>query len=195
MLKYLVAFLSIAGAAGSAGAAVVTYHSDAQSLTSSLSNIATEDFSDLKFVEGLSISGPDNVIAGGTDLYHFLRTGASSTFSFADGVHGFGWDIRSSGFRNLDVTLIFDDGSRQALNQLSLNPTFKFFGLTADKAITAVTLTAATTTLVYIDEMTFGDAAVAAVPEPASWAMMIAGFGLAGAALRRRERVAGFARG
>ena len=30
----------------------------------------------------------------------------------------------------------------------------------------------------------------AAVPEPAAWAMMIAGFGLAGAALRRRERLA-----
>ena len=29
-------------------------------------------------------------------------------------------------------------------------------------------------------------ASVAAVPEPATWAMMIAGFGLAGAALRRR---------
>jgi hypothetical protein len=31
-------------------------------------------------------------------------------------------------------------------------------------------------------------AAAQAVPEPASWAMMIAGFGLAGTALRRRER-------
>ena len=30
----------------------------------------------------------------------------------------------------------------------------------------------------------------AAVPEPASWALMISGFGLAGAALRRRTRVA-----
>ncbi len=28
----------------------------------------------------------------------------------------------------------------------------------------------------------------AAVPEPATWAMMIAGFGLAGAALRHRQR-------
>ena len=27
-----------------------------------------------------------------------------------------------------------------------------------------------------------------AVPEPSSWAMLVAGFGLAGAALRRRER-------
>ncbi|WP_425229872.1 PEPxxWA-CTERM sorting domain-containing protein [Sphingomonas sp.] len=31
--------------------------------------------------------------------------------------------------------------------------------------------------------------AVGAVPEPASWAMMIAGFGLAGFALRRRQKV------
>ena len=31
---------------------------------------------------------------------------------------------------------------------------------------------------------------VAGVPEPATWAMMIAGFGLAGAAMRRRTRIA-----
>ena len=31
---------------------------------------------------------------------------------------------------------------------------------------------------------------VSAVPEPATWAMMIAGFGLAGAALRRRSKAA-----
>lgn len=34
---------------------------------------------------------------------------------------------------------------------------------------------------------------VAAVPEPASWAMMIVGFGLAGAALRRRKTTVAFA--
>ena len=36
---------------------------------------------------------------------------------------------------------------------------------------------------------TFG-AGNGGVPEPATWAMMIAGFGLAGAAMRRRERSA-----
>jgi hypothetical protein len=35
------------------------------------------------------------------------------------------------------------------------------------------------------------NAAVAAVPEPATWAMMIMGFGAAGALLRQRRRVAG----
>ena len=34
-----------------------------------------------------------------------------------------------------------------------------------------------------------GDSQVAAVPEPATWAMMIGGFGIAGAAMRRRAKV------
>ncbi|RSV41626.1 PEP-CTERM sorting domain-containing protein [Sphingomonas sp. ABOLD] len=33
----------------------------------------------------------------------------------------------------------------------------------------------------------FGSAAVAGVPEPATWGMMIAGVGMAGGALRRRR--------
>ena len=45
--------------------------------------------------------------------------------------------------------------------------------------------------VLFINHVTVSDAAAApaAVPEPASWALMIAGFGLAGAALRRRGRV------
>jgi hypothetical protein len=35
--------------------------------------------------------------------------------------------------------------------------------------------------------MTLTTAAPAAVPEPASWAMMLGGFGLVGGALRRRR--------
>jgi hypothetical protein len=44
-----------------------------------------------------------------------------------------------------------------------------------------------------IDNLTFTLAATPAVPEPASWAMMIAGFGLVGAALRRRNVSIAFA--
>ncbi|MBV1686642.1 PEPxxWA-CTERM sorting domain-containing protein [Novosphingobium sp. G106] len=39
-----------------------------------------------------------------------------------------------------------------------------------------------------IDEVRFSVARTAAVPEPATWGMMIVGIGLAGGALRRRQR-------
>jgi hypothetical protein len=41
-----------------------------------------------------------------------------------------------------------------------------------------------------IDNVILGDAAVGGVPEPGAWALMILGFGGAGAALRRRPRLA-----
>lgn len=42
-----------------------------------------------------------------------------------------------------------------------------------------------------MDDLTFGDVVgVGAVPEPAAWAMMLAGFGLVGSAMRRRSKVA-----
>lgn len=40
-----------------------------------------------------------------------------------------------------------------------------------------------------IDEVTVKGSAAGAVPEPATWAMMIAGFGFAGAAMRRRKAI------
>jgi PEP-CTERM motif len=40
---------------------------------------------------------------------------------------------------------------------------------------------------VAFDDFTFGSARAAGIPEPASWAMMIAGFGFVGAAARRRR--------
>lgn len=44
------------------------------------------------------------------------------------------------------------------------------------------------TTLIFgIDQLNFTPAAAGAVPEPASWAMMIGGFGLVGGAMRRRS--------
>ena len=42
---------------------------------------------------------------------------------------------------------------------------------------------------VFVSEVSFNGVPNNAVPEPASWAMLIAGFGLTGAAMRRRRRV------
>ena len=50
------------------------------------------------------------------------------------------------------------------------------------------TVTAYTAGLVF-DNIVVNDPVVAAVPEPASWAMMMAGIGVLGGAARRRRRV------
>ncbi|OHT20846.1 PEPxxWA-CTERM sorting domain-containing protein [Edaphosphingomonas haloaromaticamans] len=42
-------------------------------------------------------------------------------------------------------------------------------------------------TAAQFDNIRLGDAAVAAVPEPATWAMMIGGFGMVGGVMRRRR--------
>jgi hypothetical protein len=65
--------------------------------------------------------------------------------------------------------------------------TAKFSGLTArTEAGEAVLVTSASGALVANASGGFGYVA-AGVPEPASWAMMIGGFGLIGAASRRRR--------
>jgi hypothetical protein len=77
----------------------------------------------------------------------------------------------------------FDLGSRTSFDILS-SDAFVFNG--AD--LYRVNLnTGALTSLGSTDRALFG-IAVAAIPEPASWAMMIGGFGLVGAASRRRSR-------
>ena len=43
---------------------------------------------------------------------------------------------------------------------------------------------------IVFDDVTFGSSTPGGVPEPAAWAMMLAGFGLVGGAMRRRQKVA-----
>jgi hypothetical protein len=65
-----------------------------------------------------------------------------------------------------------------------------FFGVTSDTAFTSFTISGLTNqsgASTVFDNLRFGTAATAAVPEPATWAMMIMGFGMVGASLRRRQ--------
>jgi hypothetical protein len=60
-------------------------------------------------------------------------------------------------------------------------PDLRFFGVTSATPFSSVEISSALG--VDVDNVTFG---TAAVPEPASWLMIIGGFGLVGATLRRR---------
>ena len=69
-----------------------------------------------------------------------------------------------------------------------------FIGFTSDTAFSRVRIKSRPGSgfQVTMDNLTYSVTAPG-VPEPASWAMMIAGFGLAGAAMRARPRVKGTA--
>lgn len=84
-----------------------------------------------------------------------------------------------------DVTV----GTGQGSYVVSTNafPTMAFFGATSDTAFTSITLTGGNN-FTNFDNLTLATAVSGAVPEPATWAMMIGGFGLAGVAVRRRRR-------
>lgn len=60
-----------------------------------------------------------------------------------------------------------------------------FFGFTSDTAFSTI-LVSGGNEVHNFDDVRFGVAAAGAVPEPATWAMMVGGFGLLGGALRRR---------
>lgn len=75
------------------------------------------------------------------------------------------------------------------------NPfTLASINYTATGASTAIAFTIASSSQIgfndpLIDGVVFEAATAGAVPEPGTWSLMIAGFGIAGMALRRRQRV------
>ena len=124
------------------------------------------------------------VLSGGSYTIDF---GPTSLFSFVLG----SLDTYNS------LTLKYEDGSSQLyaggqiINDLSFPSGNQISGETNGVVAYRVTggprLTGATFTASG-NSFEFDNLAVAAVPEPAAWALMIGGFGLVGCALRRRQR-------
>ena len=114
--------------------------------------------------------------AGGFNVIDFSFSGPTSAFAFNWGAADEIWTME-----------VFSGAS--TLASYAINPTFgsnakEYFGFSGAN-ITSVRLTAAATgDWVFIDNMT---SAGGTVPEPASWAMLIAGFGIVGASMRRRR--------
>jgi hypothetical protein len=134
-----------------------------------------------------------------------------TSLSTGTGVFAVGFDYLEYGAL---AKITFGDGSTQSLNLLSpIPPTFpdtsiysRFFGIQSDLGIKSIDVYGvpqdyydphtdqklgvyASGTL-YIDNLTLGsNGSVAAVPEPATWAMMIVGFFGVGGLARRKARV------
>jgi len=170
-----------------AGAAVI-YHNSSAQFDAAVSNLQMEDFSDTTLHPDLSIAGNAIRIANGV-LQQQTGPNRFTRFIFDGSVFGFGgdFDLTPDGVEGgLSIEVIFADNSNALLDPVTVAS--GFYGFTSDKAIKSVTIGMrdATSENFALDNVRFGGAA--AVPEPASWAMMIAGFGLIGGNMRRQTR-------
>jgi PEP-CTERM motif len=207
---FVIAALAGTMIAGSANAATITFNSRA-AFEASLSRSFTDTYDTTRgYAPGFSITAdaPFSAIVGQT---RYQTTGFSNlniiqsngtycagcngsfnlffdktTFGTADGVQSVGFDSPFNG--GFDALVTFGDNSAQ-LFALTVGNTNSFFGLTSDKLIKSIAFGPGgqrTNSVSFVlDNLTIGNA----VPEPATWAMMILGLGMVGAAARRRRQI------
>ena len=142
----------------------------------------TTGFQNLNIIQG---NGTYCAGCNGSFNLFFDRT----TFGTVNGVQSVGFDAPFNG--GFDALVTFGDNSSQlfAIPPTSNVPNVNaFFGISSDRLIKGIAFGPGgqTTTSVsfVLDNLTIGNA----VPEPATWAMMIVGFGLIGTTARRRRQ-------
>lgn len=128
--------------------------------------------------------------AGGSTVYcagcngsftlHFDQTSQGG----ANGVFGVGLDIVANAGERYTINTVFGDGSTESFRIGA----FGFVGATSTRLFRSISFPPdglpSQEGFFAIDNLTIG---TAAVPEPATWALLIAGFGLVGAVKRRRS--------
>lgn len=194
MLKrHILLSISALTLAGSA-AAQTTQYTDRAAFLAAAGAVTTETFSSATptgFTVSTSASPSFANVASGILSVNIEGTTANPgtlTFTFAAPTFAFGADFSSlnNGSPRTYVTV-----GGTTFNPLPLEPAF--LGFVSQTAFTTVTFlnprTNGSNDSFTVDNLAFSAAApvAAAVPEPASWAMMIGGFGMVGGAARRRR--------
>lgn len=129
------------------------------------------------------------------DNYFAVLTGSTATFSFINSLSQFGFDLGSADDYNF-LTVFFAGGVTQTFTGAQLNSPGPATG-NQDIAQTNGRVTIFANDLGGITGFTFGSSAnsfefdnigvISAVPEPATWALLLLGFGAIGFGMRRRK--------
>lgn len=146
-------------------------------------------------------SASEVALYGAVDGTGFLSTASILDIlrldSFSGNITAIGGVIFGSDFDGLftaeaGLDLVVETANEQRSEAIFNLTRSSFFGFTAPTPITALSIAVRqappSEVWVSLDDLTLGQAAgVAVVPEPASWAMLFAGFGLVGVTMRRRR--------
>lgn len=151
-----------------------------------ISSLTLDDGTQLGFAAPANIrtigSGWATWSGGYTGQVLFNTGGTTMTIALNSMLGGFGLFVEPDPFGLRNFTMILSDGST-AFASYDGNAGAGFFGFVGN-GITSVQL-------VSTDDFAVGDiyttSALAGVPEPATWGMMILGFGAIGGAMRRRK--------
>lgn len=194
MKRLITAAIIASGLSSVANAAVIGTYSNSQP-----GGAIDYAFDDLSGNADLTISG-GSIKSGSTPGTAVAPAGSIGSYFSVDprtspGIITFATGVSSLSFlwgspdvyNSLLVTLTDATSTPIAPFRITgFNSDTRWLTIAADPGQVIKSLTLASTGFAFeIDSLRYTVAATPAIPEPATWAMMIAGFGLAGAALRR----------
>ncbi len=180
--------LLVQGALGAGGPIIVNFTGDTTETIATSDRLRIQNGQGQADVTGaeITLGGPSN------DLYNMLSgniflTGYAAMNYIEFGLTGTG------GGGTIDFIITGSDGTTNFFNQLiGSGNTFYAFSATGNSTITNVQFRADAPLELTLLKQVRIDPLVAPVPEPATWAMMLIGFGAIGVSLRRRRRNEGF---
>ena len=190
MYKSLLLSSFLLAVPGAASAATIVYNSG-PAFDSAAGSTLVEDFDDATLLPGVTVTTTTGSVSGGL-FQDRLVPGASTTFNFTSAQSAFGgiFDLSPGGAGlGLSFTLGFLGGGTEIVSQQLANScTGCFFGFSSTNPFTSVTLNSGTQGGVAETFNLNNLQIAAAVPEPATWALMLIGFGFVGGAMRSSKR-------